>query len=378
VTITFAHPQADSEYYQRLLEGFYEKYPYITIDFKPQPTYDFGWIDTDDADTFVHSQFALDELLEDELILDLTPFIDEDQEFRADDFYPGTLSTYSRDGKTWAVPAGADVTVMFYNKDLFDARGVTYPEIGWTWDDLLSMGVQISDPDAGVFGYGPNYEVFDPLLFVYQGGGRVFDDLQNPTTTTFDDPANVEALEWFVDLIYEFNVAPSPDQIREAYSSTGGLYGGIIGGKIGMWTGTLAERGGESDSAEWPMSWGVVPMPIGEQAATLTTISAFFISAQSESPDACWQWISYISQYAPQRQTPVRRSLLESETYEQQVGAEVATAARVSMESSLLLSPKLVEFQQALGIFQQAIEAIITLRATPEEALVHAQNTVAR
>jgi len=374
VTITFAHPSVDSEYYQTLAEMFQKEHPYITVELQPQTSYDFGWIDVGEADTFVHSQFALGELLEENLILDLTPFMDEDKDFKPDDFYPGTLSMFSRDGKTWGVPAGADTMVMFYNQDLFDAYGVGYPQIGWTWDDFLGIAARISEPDRGVFGYGPNYAVFDPLLFVYQGGGRIFDDLQNPTRTTFDEPTNIEALEWFVDLIYEYNVAPSPDQIREAYGSTGGLASGIIGGKIGMWTGMLADRRGEANAAKEPVRWGMVTLPRGKQTATLTTISAYFISSESESPDACWEWISFISQHQPQRQTPVRRSQLESTAYEQQVGGDVAAVARASMENSLLLSPRLVEFEQALGIFQQAVEAIITLRATPEEAMVRAQD----
>jgi len=378
VTITFAHPQSDTGYYETLVELFQDEYPYITVELEPQISYDFGWINVDDADVFVHTQFALGELLADDQVLDLTPFIDKDKGFQPDDFYPGTLAMYSRDGKTWGVPAGADVMVMYYNQELFDTYGVGYPQIDWTWDDFLGIASQVNEPDIAVFGYGPNYELFDPLLFIYQGGGGIFDDLQNPIRTTFDDPANIEALDWFTNLIYDYNVAPSPEQVRDAYSSLGGLTGAIVGGKIGMWTGMLSDRGGQTYSAPWPMRWGVVNLPKGVQSATLTTISAYFISSQAEDPDACWAWLSFVSQQTPQRQTPVRRSQLESTEYEQQIGGDIATAARASMNNSMLLSPRLAEFEQALGIFQQAMDAIVTLRATPEEALIQAQNLADR
>jgi len=183
----------------------------------------------------------------------------------------------------------------------------------------------------------------------------------------------VAALEWFVNLIYQYHVAPSPDQVRDLYGTSGGIAGGVMGGKIGMWTGNLSDRGGRADGFQWPMRWGAVTLPRDEEAATMVTLSGYFISSQAEAPDACWEWISFLTQYPPQRQTPVQRSQLESSTYEQQVGADIAAVAQESMKQSLLLSPRLVEFQQALGIFQRAVEAIVALRATPEEAMVQAQ-----
>jgi hypothetical protein len=43
------------------------------------------------------------------------------------------------------------------------------------------------------------------------------------------------------------------------------------------------------------------------------------------------------------------------------------------MEGALLLSPRLAEFEDSLGVFEQALEAIMGQRATPEEAMSWAQ-----
>ena len=69
----------------------------------------------------------------------------------------------------------------------------------------------------------------------------------------------------------------------------------------------------------------------------------------------------------------MRRSLAESVDYEQQVGRDVAEVARASMEDALLLSPDLAEFEEALGTFSQAFEALMDQRSTPEEAMTWAQ-----
>jgi len=96
VTISFAHPAVDSDFYQKLADTFHEKYSYITIDLQPNQSQDFGWINAGEADTFVNTQFALGELLDRDLVLDLTPFISENRGIQPDDFYthrmtgPGT------------------------------------------------------------------------------------------------------------------------------------------------------------------------------------------------------------------------------------------------------------------------------------------------
>jgi len=70
---------------------------------------------------------------------------------------------------------------------------------------------------------------------------------------------------------------------------------------------------------------------------------------------------------------PVRRSLLESTAYGQQVGGAAAAVARASMENVLLLPPELSEFADALGIFGRAFGMIYAGQATPQEAMAAAQ-----
>ncbi|SFC34780.1 multiple sugar transport system substrate-binding protein [Nocardioides terrae] len=50
----------------------------------------------------------------------------------------GGTDSYKVDGKTYALPYRMDSWVMFYNKDLFDKAGVTYPDGSWTWDDYVA------------------------------------------------------------------------------------------------------------------------------------------------------------------------------------------------------------------------------------------------
>ena len=132
------------------------------------------------------------------------------------------------------------------------------------------------------------------------------------------------------------------------------------------------------------MRWGMAPLPRDAQSATLMSVEGYFVSSQAQHPDVCWQWISFLSEQMssdaryPRRLMPARKSLAESATYEQHVGSDVAAVARASVESAMLPSPRLAQFGGVWGIFWRALDAIITGRSTPEEAMISAQQEAER
>lgn len=379
LTIVFAHPGSDADYYEPLVQEFNERYPHTTVELRPRrPSQQTN----PDADVFVSSSFTLSELRERGDILSLDPFIEQDASFDLSDFYPGMVEALTREHKVWAIPAGANMLVMFYNRDLFDQYDVPYPEVGWTWDDFLNRALALRDPDASVFGYAPIDRFLDAVSFIYQHGGRMFDDLQNRTRPTFDDPLTIEALEWYARLIHEHNVVPTQEQLYdEDLGGAGSVVVSVYMNKVGMWIGWLSERGGgrrASDTwpGEWKMRWGMAPLPRDAQSATLTFVEGYFVSSQAQHPDACWQWIAFLSEQTPYRLMPARKSLAESAAYEQQVGSDVAAVARAFMESAMV--PSLVEFGGVWGIFWRALDAITSGRSTPEEAMTRAQQEAER
>ena len=372
VTIRFVCPDVELDHYRQMAEQFKQDHSWITVELIPRSWDMLGGLDPEEADAFVSSQFALNWMRDGGQLLNLSPFIEQDSAFQADDLYPGLLGLYTADGKAWGIPAGVDALVMYYNRDMFDQYGVAYPQAGWTWEEFLYTAAALRDEAGEAFGYAADVSgMFEPIVFVYQHGGRIFDDLQNPTRTTFDDPLTIEGLEWYLGLMYEYNVAPTPEQVRDVLG--GNLQAGVLAGKVGMWTGMLSDRGGSTWPAQWNMDWAIVSLPRDRQAATLTLVQGYFVMAQTAYPDACWQWISFLSRQLPDRAAPARRSLAESREYSNRVGEDVAQVARDSMEGALLLSPELAEFEDALNVFGNAMSRILAGAATVEEGLVWAQ-----
>jgi multiple sugar transport system substrate-binding protein len=372
-TITFFSPFYTVEYYQVLADEFNETHSDIHVrvessrgDVYPPDFYS--------VDVFVGSQLYGAQLQEQGDILDLSPFIEHDLAFDSSDFLPGTLDAFSSEDALWAIPFGIDPLVMYYNRDMFDAAGVAYPRSGWTWDDFLDAAIAVNDPEANVFGYISTTQSNDPIPFIYQHGGKILDDPSKPARTTFDDPLTIEAVEWYADLIHEYNVVPTSEQMSKAFPGTNGIPQGIADGRVGMWVGALSARGGSfSRRQRWEMAWGVSPLPRDVQSMTLAEIQGYYISAHTQDHDACWQWVTFVSKQPYYRLAPARWSLLRSEEYEEEVGSQVVSTARASIENAVLVTPRLVAFSQVLEeAFLPAIEGVVE-GATPEEAMIAAQ-----
>jgi ABC-type glycerol-3-phosphate transport system substrate-binding protein len=304
--------------------------------------------------------------------------IEQDNTFDSGVFYPGALETFQSEGKTWGIPSDINMIMMYYNKDLFDRYSVPYPTIGWTWDDFLDSAMGTTDPGADVFGYAIQHDdemaIMEPVIFIYQHGGQLFDSWQNPTNITFNDSLNVEAMEWYAGLIHDYGVAPTrgqgPDSTRYY------PYGGVMQNMYAMWLGMLSEQGGASWQMRWQMQWGVVPLPRDQAATTLATVDGFFISAKTQYPDECWKWIMFLSEQMPTQNMPARQALAESNGYAQLVGPEVAEASRAAVGNAVLLNPNLTGFEQALGVLGTAFTAIRDGQMTAQAALDAAQEQV--
>jgi multiple sugar transport system substrate-binding protein len=365
------------DHYERLVETFSESHPHIIVELSPR-----FWsgpragLNTRDVDVLTVMEAELIGLQARGEILSLDPFIDRDESFDPSDLYASAAGLFTVENQMWAVPAGVDPLVMYYNKDLFDRYGVSYPEIGWTWDDFLDAALAVRDSDANVFGYAPHSGRFDAMLFVYQHGGRIYDSLQNPTRTTFDDPLTIEALDWYARLYHDYDVAPTTKQALKAFRGgrESGIPRGIFDGQVGMWFGTLSGRGGEYWQYllwDWDFEWGMVLLLSDAQYAAGAYAEGYAVSSATSHPDACWQWIRFLSEQMTDRLMPARRSLVESAECEKQSGKDVVDMTRMSMENVPVLSPGMFSFGNAGAIFGEAVDKIVDDGIVDDGATAH-------
>ena len=80
------------------------------------------------------------------------------------------------DGRMYGVPKDKDTICLVYNREMFDAAGVAYPDESWTWDDLKSASARIHET-TGKYGYMAYAdEQLGYWNFVYQAGGYILNE----------------------------------------------------------------------------------------------------------------------------------------------------------------------------------------------------------
>jgi multiple sugar transport system substrate-binding protein len=320
-------------------------------------------------------------------ILSLAPFVDADPDFSTGDFYAPVLEQYTWQGQVMGLPADIMPFTFDYNKDLFDAAGVDYPTVDWTWDDFLAIAVDMTQGEDEEKQYGFVAEYFesnDLLLITERLGAKLVDASADPPALSFNDPDTIEAVRWYAGLSTEHGVKPifitSLNDLLSASSAMMEREGLINGGRAAIWTSspTAAMIFGERSD----VGFGTVPVPTradGASSASYLGASGYFISAATENRQACWQWITFLTeQPAAVQGLPARRSVAESDAFREQVGAERADAYLASLgdgeqSSALQLFSEEEWLGGAIYWYIEAYGQILEGEASVEEALDNAQ-----
>ena len=118
------------------------------------------------------------------------------------DYYQNHFSEISignaqgSNGRMYGVPKDKDNIFLVYNKEMFDAAGVAYPDENWTWDDLTAASAQIYDK-TGKYGFmAYNDDQMGYWSFVYQAGGCIL--TEDKTRGGFDQPGTKKGMEFYV------------------------------------------------------------------------------------------------------------------------------------------------------------------------------------
>ncbi len=134
-------------------------------------------------------------------IADLTDLYDEVGQpgFFQEHFSEISLSNVQgSDGRYYGVPKDKDTVGLVYNKEMFDAAKVPYPDETWTWDDLCDASQKIYDATGkyGYMAYGDDQLGY--WNFVYQNGGCILSE--DNITGGFDQQATIDAMRFYMDL----------------------------------------------------------------------------------------------------------------------------------------------------------------------------------
>lgn len=245
----------------------------------------------DKLDVFGSGDVFVAPFIENGIAYKLTDLIANDPEFKIEDFAPAILD-YFKDSKgdIYMLPGAYDVQRIYYNKNLFDAAGIAYPEDDWTWDEFKSIAEALTKGD-GVekeFGFLADTPWYVFMPYVWANGGNLWSE--DGTKCVLNQKEAVEALDWYADFMRK-GYSPSPSQLSGMGMSVGDMF---TTGKVAM-----VSSGGwdipyfnEITSFEW----GQVALPAGPNGrATTLHLAMNLISAKTQDPELAWEWLRFIA-----------------------------------------------------------------------------------
>jgi multiple sugar transport system substrate-binding protein len=222
-------------------------------------------------------------------LLELDPLIKDDESFDLQDFYPALVQTCRYQGKLYSLPRYASVYVMFYNKDLFDAAGLKYPEENWTWDDYLAAvkKLTVDSPDPTKRRYGAVIDFWGAriLPWIWSAGGEMLD--KSREVCLLDQPGAQEALQFLVDLRLKYGVCPPNTYADKKTNISVFTNGHAAMYETGAWD-------IQSMKDAKTLRWGVVPMPRQKQQATLLGTENYAIAKGTKHPKEAWELFKFL------------------------------------------------------------------------------------
>ena len=293
--------QETTAYWQALVDAYKEVAPNVTIEMVDLGSTDYMTVlatelsgDGSDFDVVTIKDVpGYATLVQKNAILPLEDYIAKDGINLAD--YAGVTDQVTVDGKLYELPFRNDFWVLFYNKDLFDAKNIAYPTNDMTFEEYDKLAREMTDTTFGSQVYGAHYHTWRSavqLFGVLDGQHSILD-------------ADYE----FFKPYYEMVLNQEKDGVCRTYTDlkTEGLHysaafsgGDVAMMNMGSWfisTMLTNLASGEYDSSLCG-NWGMVKYPHAdgvEAGSTLGTITGLSVTTASDTPDAAWDFIKWVS-----------------------------------------------------------------------------------
>jgi ABC-type glycerol-3-phosphate transport system substrate-binding protein len=171
------------------------------------------------------------------------------------------VTYFSFQNRLYALPRDLEpVCLVYYNKALFDAARMAYPEGDWDWKKFLQTAGVLSAPEnpqnkKRVWGFVEDWPMVEP--WVYGEGGRWVDDGLEPQKYAVTAKGFLEGIRFRCDLIRKYKITPSPqDFVAEGQIGGSDLF---LQGQAAMFL--SGPWKGVEFNEHTDLKWGVEALP---------------------------------------------------------------------------------------------------------------------
>lgn len=411
VTLSYALWDANQlPAYEQCAANFMEQNPNITINITQTGWGDYwndiqtGMVAGSAPDVFTNHLAKYPEFASKGQLVDIQPFVDSDGVDTG--VYIGELAQlWARDGARYGLPKDWDTIAVVYNQELLDAAGVTVEELnsatwnptdGGTFEEIIAKltldgnGNNGLSPDfdkdnvaqyglttGGNDGGGP-YGQTQWSHYAVSNGFQFIDELY-ATEYHYNDPAFIETMDWYTNLILDKGYSMP----FEEFASNGGQ-ATFTAGQAALVTDGSWMIGFYADNTTFDV--GFARLPEGpEGRKSMFNGLADSIWTGTEHVDEAWAWVKYLASAEcanvvgdagvvfPAQQEAVDRALAAYEARGLNVSAFTDQALE---EGGTFLFPVTDNASEVTSIMTEIMQSIFLGEVEPAEALPAANEEV--
>jgi multiple sugar transport system substrate-binding protein len=280
---------------------FNQKFPKIHISIEPQigdwtTKNQTEWIAGSGPDISGHCCQWGPQWARDGLLVNLDPYMKRDfpQKVR-DDFVSWLMDLFhDQEHGQFALPMYSGTIGLYYNKVLFQKKGVPFPDDTWDWNKYREMSIKLNDPQNGVYGRR-QIRGYDRILQRLHQAGAHYVDPKDDRKAVFDTPEALQALQYERDA-----------NLKDKYTAREGDFNATQG--MDLWKAISAQKFAMWEEGSWVLvrqttqvekdvvpQWDVAPLPKGpKQRDTLATNDGWSIWKGSKAIDEAWEFLKFL------------------------------------------------------------------------------------
>ncbi|TYC01834.1 MAG: ABC transporter substrate-binding protein [Kosmotoga sp.] len=308
------------------------------------------------------------------MLLPLDNYLD-DMNIEEGDILKTIWDAANINGSQYGIPLDVHPLTFYWNKELFEEAGLDPEKPPKTREEFLQYAKKLTkdtDGDGEIDQWGtmipvgwPNFMIWFSVF--YSNDGELFNN--NQTEATYGGPAGHDAMQFLVDLIYDYNVSPTNVQVdADVDAFKRGTCAMEFNG-IWMLRGYMDTEGLEFGAGPVPELGLVKP---AQWAGSHNFVIFRQRKTDSDKIEAAAKFVGWISEHslewANAGQIPARLSVQNSEAFK-----ELPHMSRIaSGANTIVFPPFFAKYNDATGPIWDALNVAILGEKTVEEALSEA------
>ena len=215
-----------------------------------------------------------------------------------EDYLPAALEYDTWDGKLWGIPYRIETHAVIYNKGAFTAAGLDPENPPQTWPELVDAAKKLTGKNAeGQDQYGfaitgggeVGNTLFRSLPFIWMNGGAIIND--DMTQAVVNEPAAVEAVEFYTDMFTEHGVSP-PSTLQNDGTANRRLF---IAGTVAMYqSGQFDLPSIQKENPNIDLGVMPIPHPEGKETAAILGGWSFFIPKDAPNAEEAKKFLAFL------------------------------------------------------------------------------------